>query len=164
MIAVGSVAPDFTLKEYQDNRNPESPNNGEKVSLNQYKGKKIMLNFWDTFCGACIGEFPIIRETYNRYAKNQKELIVITVCIDARADRIEKLEDKYKDAEDKYFGKVGNLTFPILLDVEEKTGKNYRISTIPNTIFIDSDGIIQHIKIGRFTSSEEIETILNSLE
>lgn len=161
---VGKRPPDFTLQEYQDNRNPESPNNGETVSLNQYKGKKIMLNFWDTFCGACIGEFPIMRETYNKYAKNQKELILITVCIDGRADRIEKLEDKYKDAEDKYFGKVGNLTFPILLDVEEKTGKNYRISTIPNTIFIDSDGIIQHIKIGRFTSSEEIQTIINSLE
>ncbi len=166
---VGYRAIDFTLQEYHDNSNKGSPNNGETVSLSDFQGRMIILNFWDTFCGACIGEFPIIRKIYEDADWANKNsidsnLAVLTVCIDGRADRIEKLEAKYRDVEDKYFGKVGDFTFPILLDSEEKTGKNYHIWTIPCTVFIDSDGIIRQIKIGRFTSLEEIKTILDSLK
>jgi len=51
-----------------------------------------------------------------------------------------------------------------LLDLEGDTEKSYRISTVPRTLFIDSDGVIREIKTGRFNSKEEIEVILKSLE
>ncbi|MCX6008720.1 MAG: redoxin domain-containing protein [Chloroflexi bacterium] len=160
---VGKRPPPFTLPSYQDN-NPESPNKGQKVSLSDFKGKKILLNFWNTFCGACIGEFPLIRGIYNGddCKQNKGDLAVITICIDSRideaADRIKILEDKYSD-------EAGPFTFPILLDTEENSAKaSYHIWTIPKTVFIDSDGIIREIKIGRFNSKEEIEAILKSLD
>ena len=160
---VGSRFLDFEFPEYQDPKQ-RPPNDGEIVRLSQFKGKKILLNFWHTFCGACIGEVGLIREIYedpNLANKNAEKaaVVVLTVCTDGRADRIEKLENKYgPDPE------VGTFTFPILLDLEGNTEKSYRISTVPKTLFIDSDGIIREIKIGRFNSKEEIEVILERLD
>lgn len=172
---VGERAPDFTLPYYHDD-NPESPNKGGKTeTLSTYIGKKkIMLNFWNTFCGACIGEFPLIRETYEdeKLADRNSEhsdFAVITVCIDIKIneapDRIDKLEIKYSDQiDDRSGAKIGRFTFPILLDVKGETKKDYNVWSIPETVFIDSDGIIREIKTGRFGSKEEIETILKSLD
>jgi peroxiredoxin len=172
---VGERAPDFTLPYYHDD-NPESPNKGgETETLSAYIGKKrIMLNFWDTFCGACVGESPLIRETYQdeKLADRNSEssdFAVITVCIDSNIDevpdRIDKLQTKYSENIDGSSGeKIGLFTFPILLDVKGETKKAYNVWTIPETVFIDSDGIIREIKLGRFGSKEEIEAILKSLD
>jgi thiol-disulfide isomerase/thioredoxin len=163
---VGERALDFTLPYYNDD-NPESPNKaGKTETLSTYIGKKkIMLNFWSTFCGACIGEFPFIRGIYedenlvNRNSENS-DFLVLTICIDSNIDeapsRIKALEGKYSD-------QVGLFTFPILLDAAGQTQKDYHIWSIPETAFIDSDGIIRQIQIGRFQSQDEIETILKSL-
>ena len=158
---IGNRAPDFQLREYQDD-NPISPNNGETVALSQFRGKKVLLNLWDTFCGACLGEFPYIKAVYEDERWGNKnsnsEFVVLTVCIDRRADRIKKLENKYHD-------EIGLFTFPILIDTEEKPVKDsYQALMIPKTFFIDSDGIIREIKIGRFKSEEEIEAIFESLD
>ncbi len=159
---VGQRAPDFQLPEYKDD-NPESPNNGEMVSLSQFKGKKILLNFWNTFCAACLNEFPYIRAVYEdemwANKNSNSDYVVITVCIDGRADRIGQLEDKYYDTS-------GPFTFPILLDDVKgnSAAKSYYVQTIPKTVFIDSDGIIREINIGRFSDAEEIEAILKRLD
>jgi thiol-disulfide isomerase/thioredoxin len=171
---VGERALDFTLPYYNDD-NPESPNKaGKTETLSTYIGKKkIMLNFWDTFCGACVGESPLIRETYedeklaDRNSENS-DFLVLTICIDSNIDdvpdRIERLQTKYSEQIDGASGeKVGLYTFPILLDVKGETKKDYHISTIPKTVFIDSDGIIREVKLGRFQNKEEIEAILKSL-
>ncbi|UCH51971.1 MAG: redoxin domain-containing protein, partial [Chloroflexota bacterium] len=172
---VGERAPDFTLPYYHDD-NPESPNKrGKTETLSEYIGsKKILLNFWNTFCGACIGEFPLIREIYEdeKLADRNSEysdFAVITVCIDTKIneapDRIDKLEKKYSDEIDDRSGtKIGRFTFPILFDVKGETKNDYNIWSIPETVFIDSDGIIREIKLGRFGSKEEIEAILKSLD
>ncbi len=162
---VGERALDFTLPYYSDD-NPESPNKaGKSETLSTYIGKKkILLNFWSTYCGACIGEFPYVHGIYegeNLANKNSanSDFLVLTVCIDSNMNeapgRIKGLESKFLDA--------GPFTFPILLDSVGQTKKDYHIWTIPETVFIDSDGIIRNIQIGRFKSQEEIETILKSL-
>lgn len=162
---VGQRALDFTLPYYHDD-NPESPNKSGAETLSTYIGKKkIMLNFWSTFCGACIGEFPYIRGIYENenFANGNSansDFMVLTVCIDSRIDeapaRIVTLESKFMD-------ETGPFTFPILMDSVGQTEEDYHIWTIPETVFIDTDGIIREIKIGRFHNIEEIETILNSL-
>ena len=164
---VGERALDFTLPYYNDD-NPESPNKaGKTETLSTYIGKKkILLNFWSTFCGACIGEFPFIRGIYedeelaDRNSENA-DFVVFTVCIDSKIDeapgRIKTLEGKFSD-------EAGRFTFPILFDSVGQTKKDYHIWTIPETVFIDSDGIIRKIQIGRFQSQEEIEAILKSLD
>jgi peroxiredoxin len=164
---VGQRALDFTLPYYNDD-NPESPNKaGKKETLSTYIGqKKILLNFWSTYCGACIGEFPYIRGIYedkNLADRNSpdSDYVVLTICIDSKMD---EAPDRIKTLESKFSDEAGAFTFPILFDSVGQTKKDYHIWTIPETIFIDTDGIIREIKIGRFQNIEEIETILKSLE
>jgi len=162
---VGKRAPEFALLEYNDVNNRESPNKGDTVDLGKFLGnRKILLDFWSTGCSACLAQFPLIREIYYGHKCKQNadnaDIAVFTVCIDGeRTDRIQKLIDKYSDPE-----KFGPFDFPILLDKEGMTTTDvYNIWRIPKTVFIDSDGIIREIKIGRFHSKEEIESILDSL-
>ncbi|MCJ7516163.1 MAG: redoxin domain-containing protein [Dehalococcoidia bacterium] len=162
----GERALDFTLPYYNDD-NPESPNKGGKTeTLSTYTGKKkIMLNFWSTYCGACIGEFPFIRGIYEdtNFADRNSEnadFLVLTVCIDSKMD---EAPSRIKTLEGKFSEDAGPFTFPILFDSVGQTKKDLHIWTIPETIFIDSDGIIREVKIGRFLNIEEIEDILKSL-
>jgi peroxiredoxin len=144
---IGNLAPDFTLKTIS----------GESITLSDLRGKKVMLNFWATYCGACIVGFPLTRETYVKHGNNSGDIAVITVCIDARVDRIKAIENKYGD-------KYGPLDFPILLDEQTKTKNDYHIWAVPTTFFIDSQGIIKQMKPGRFQSQQEIEDMLKSLD
>ena len=156
---VGERAPDFTLPAYRDD-NPESPNKGQTVSLSDFQGKKVLINFWSTNCGPCIAESPLIRELYHsdQCNKNNGNIAVITIGIDNRPDRIKLIEDKYQD-------EYGRFTFLILLDTEETIAKDvYGIFKLPTNFLIDSDGIIREIKLGRFSSKEEIEAMLKSLD
>jgi thiol-disulfide isomerase/thioredoxin/ribosomal protein L37E len=162
---VGQRALDFTLPYYHDD-DPASPNKSGTETLSTYLGKKkVMLNFWSTYCGACIGEFPFMRGIYeneNFADKNSPDsnYVIFTICIDSRIDeapgRIEILKTKFSE-------EAGPFTFPMLMDSVGQTKKDYHIFTIPESVFIDSDGIIRNIKIGRFQNIEEIETILDSL-
>lgn len=160
--SVGERAPDFTLPSYKDNY-PNSPNNpgspyyiGDQVTLSQFRGKWVFLNLWNTFCAACLGEFPYIKAFYEdeRWADRNSgsaDWVVITVCIDGRTDRIVKLEEKYKY-------QIGLFTFPILVDDGEKRTLTdlYRITYVPKSVFIDPDGIIRAVKTEQFKSAEEI--------
>ena len=164
---VGERALDFTLPYYNDD-NPDSPNKaGKNETLStSLGGKKILLNFWSTYCGACIGEFPYIREIYedeNFANKNStdSDYVVLTICIDSIID---EAPARIKTLEDKFIDEAGAFTFPMLLDTVGQTKKDYHVWTIPKSIFIDTDGIIREIKIGRFQSIKEIENILKSLD
>jgi thiol-disulfide isomerase/thioredoxin len=162
---VGERAIDFTLPYYHDD-NPDSPNKSGTETLSTYLGKKkIMLNFWSTYCGACIGEFPFMRGIYeneNFANKNSasSDFVIFTICIDSNID---EAPSRIKILESKFSEETGPLTFPMLMDSVGQTKKDYHIWTIPETVFIDSDGIIRDIKIGRFQTIDEIENILNSL-
>jgi peroxiredoxin len=159
---VGKRAPGFTLPSYQDD-NPESPNKGQTVSLSDFQGKKILLNFWATACGPCVGELPHIRTTYDTYCQENSsdaDSAVITICLDKTedvAERIEKLEDKYTD-------EVSRFMLPILLDPQHQAEDLYNVTRIPTTFLIDSYGIIKETKTGSFQNSEQIEEKLNSID
>ena len=162
---VGQRALDFTLPYYYD-KNPGSPNKSGSETLSNYLGKKkIMVNFWSTFCGACIGEFPYIRDVYQdeNFANGNSadsDFVVFTICIDSKID---EAPARIVTLENKFIADTGPFTFPILMDSIGQTQTDYHVWTIPETIFIDSDGIIREIKIGRFENVDQIKAELNSL-
>jgi thiol-disulfide isomerase/thioredoxin len=169
---IGKRAPNFTLPSYRDGaldspNNPDSPNWKETVSLSDLRGKTVVINFWSSYCGACLLEFPIIRDVYQKAElanmNKSPELALITVCIDGRDDRIPKIEDKFRS-------QVGGFTFPILLDKEDIINKGvlinndrFNIQVTPTTVFIDEEGIIRYTKIGIFKTIDEVKSILDSL-
>lgn len=166
---IGKRAPDFTMTSYRDNSDPNSPNNPissdwkEFLSLSDFRGKTVIVNCWSTYCGACLLEFPVIRDVYQQaeLANRNKNpnLALLTVCIEDREDRIVKIENKFSN-------QVGHFTFPILLDKEGiiKDKDKYNIRTVPTTLFIDPEGIIRYTKVGAFETTDEVKNILKSFQ
>ncbi|WHY80028.1 redoxin domain-containing protein [Neobacillus sp. WH10] len=121
-LSIGAKAPDFELKTLT----------GETVKLSDLKGKKVMLNFWATWCGPCKAEMPEMEQFFKQIGD---DTVILAVNIDPQLD-VQAFVDEYK------------LTFPILLDADDKVNETYQIISIPTTYFIDSKGIIQNKFIG----------------
>jgi peroxiredoxin/chitodextrinase len=136
---IGKRAPDFTLPTLD----------GKELSLSQFRGKTVMVNFWLTSCSACASEMPDMQAIYDTWSRDDLEILAVNVG--ERAVFVQSFVDRR------------GLTFPVLLDSDEAVSNIYQISTIPTTFFINADGIVSEIKQGRFTSQSEIEDILKSL-
>ncbi|MFT8322866.1 MAG: redoxin domain-containing protein [Bacillus sp. (in: firmicutes)] len=117
-IEIGKAAPNFVLKNLA----------GETIKLSDYRGKKVMLNFWATWCPPCKKEMPTIQKFYE---ENKDKVVILAVNIDGQEDVFDYVHSM-------------NITFPILLDEKDKVNELYQIITIPTTFFIDENGIIQH--------------------
>lgn len=112
------AAPDFALKDIH----------GQPVNLAQLKGKPILLNFWATWCGACLEEMPSMQRLYDA-SQNNGDFHIIAISIDR--SNFEKVNQYVKNL---------NLSFPILLDPDRKTRKAYFIRSLPTSYLIDSEG------------------------
>lgn len=121
-LTIGAKAPDFELKTLT----------GETVNLSDLKGKKVMLNFWATWCGPCKAEMPEMEEFFKTADQDIK---ILAVNIDPQLD-VKGFVDEYK------------ITFPVLLDSEDAVNTKYQVLSIPTTYFIDSNGIIQNKFVG----------------
>ncbi len=143
----GDRAPDFNLEYFTgDNLPQEYVFNGNTVNLSDFRGKVVVVNFWSISCGACIAEMPDIQRLYDN--SDNSELIILAIHTIQYRSRIERfLENK-------------DWTLPILLDANGQTSREYKITTIPRTFFIDTEGIIRKVKFGRFNGLDEIQSIL----
>lgn len=126
-LEVGNTPPDFELKTLS----------GDTVKLSDYKGKKVMLNFWATWCPPCKAEMPDMQKFYEG---NKDRVEILAVNMDTTNDVAG-------------FVKEYGLTFPILLDEENEVNKDYGIVSIPTTFFIDEDGVIKQ----KITGSMQLE-------
>lgn len=137
---VGSKAPNFTLRTLD----------GTQVSLSQFQGKKVILNFWASWCTPCKVELPHLQEIWEKY-RDSSDVTVLTV---AGSESVESEIVSYVDSND--------FTFPVCLDNTESTFNRYDLTSIPKTFFIDKSGTIKKVKLGMFTSPGEIDFMLTS--
>ncbi|MDC2867665.1 MULTISPECIES: peroxiredoxin family protein [unclassified Bacillus (in: firmicutes)] len=140
-IEIGKVAPDFELSKLD----------GTKVKLSDLKGKKVIVNFWATWCGPCQREMPDMQEFYSKY---QKDVEILAVNYTA-SEGTEGKEKVRKFAEEK------GVTFPILLDTDIKVTTTYKVITIPTSYFVDTKGVIQDKIIGPMTVKEMEKRVAN---
>ncbi len=136
---VGNRAPDFTLQTI----------GGKSVTLSDFRGKIVMLNFWLASCGACRDEMPHIQSVFDEWP--DEELVILAVNVRESATAVQSSIESQ------------GLTFPILLDSKGEADQVYRAPYFPTTFFIDGEGIIKEVKEGRFRSQEEIESIISSI-
>lgn len=115
----GKPAPDFTLKTMS----------GEEVTLSKLRGKKVVLNFWASWCKPCRTEMPDLKEVARTY---EDQILLYGINLTA--------EDQRELAESMIL-ELG-LTFPNLFDEGGQVEKDYRILSIPSTITIDEQGVI----------------------
>jgi peroxiredoxin len=129
---MGKVAPSFTLVDV----------NGKKVSLADYKGHAVVLNFWATYCGPCRLEMPWFQDLQNKY--KDKGLVVLGL------DQDDGMAAKDVAEASK---KVG-VTYPILMP-DDGVSKSYQLSDyIPETFYVDGNGKIVDETIGAHSKDE----------
>jgi peroxiredoxin len=122
--APSGPAPAFTL----DSRS------GAKISLSQYKGQVVMLNFWASWCGPCRQEMPLLENIYKKYSKMGFTLIGVNVEPDSKA-----AEGFLKDTP---------ISFPVIYDKDSTVSKAYDVSGMPSTVIIDRKGNIRVLHRG----------------
>ena len=120
---IGSQAPDFTVQDSQT-----------KVTLSQFRGQVVVLNFWATWCPPCVEEVPSLVEMQRRM--KSKGVTVIAVSVDAD-------ENAYKD-----FIKDHNVNLLTVRDPDQKSNQLYGTFKFPETYVIDRKGIMRRKFIG----------------
>jgi len=133
---VGGIAPDFKLQG----------SDGQSVSLSDFEGRPVLINFWATWCGPCAYEMPYLQEVHDGWS--DKEVVLLIINIGESSSTVEKFMQEH------------NLSFPVLLDTKKIVAQKYNISAIPTTFFISKDGTVQEKIIGAFPNKEEIENRL----
>ena len=103
---------------------------GGTTELSDFKGKVVLVNFWATWCAACVEEMESMQNLYNDLKKKDVEIVAISI------DRWN--EDRIIDYADKK-----NLNFHILRDPDQKVRKQYYIMGLPTSYLIDGDGKIR---------------------
>lgn len=126
----GQMAADFSLQTF----------NGDTIQLEKLKGKLVLLDFWEVWCGPCIESLPKVQALHEKYAG--KGLTVLGVTLDKKILSSNKL-----------FAEKKKLPFPNLIgDAAVKT--NYKVEGIPEYILIDKTGKIIFAHAG-FTDAIE---------
>ncbi len=131
---VGAVSPDFRLSTLK----------GETVTLQEFRGRPVVVNFWASWCGPCQLEMPDFQARATKWGDS---LVVLGVNAgEPRAD-VQSFVDEF------------GLTFPILLDANHEAQRAYVVQGLPSTIVVDAQGIVQARHIG-YMSGEQLDAYL----
>lgn len=137
-----TLAPGFTLQTLD----------GKQLSLADFKGKVVVLNFWATWCPPCVREIPRLVRISEQYA--QQDLVVLGV------------NTTYQDDQAKVasFARDQGISYPVLLDTTGEVGQLYPARLMPTTFLIDREGRIVHTKVGEVDEATLREQVLALLE
>ncbi|WP_165452147.1 TlpA family protein disulfide reductase [Paenibacillus thalictri] len=118
----GQLAPDISLQTTE----------GKTVKLSDYRGKKVLLNFWASWCPPCRAEMPDLEQFYRESAG--LDVVVLAV-------NMTNTEARRSDVD--AFAANQGLTFPILLDTDGTAGGAYRVMAYPTSYWIDASGLVR---------------------
>lgn len=129
-ISEGQRAPNFSLETLE----------GNKVSLSDYQGQVVLLNFWATWCAPCRAEIPAIEAVLQ--TRQGEPFAVLGVNYQESRERV------------RPFAEELSMTYPILLDETGRVMQTYRAPGLPMSILLDEQGVIQHRHAGLLTEAQ----------
>jgi peroxiredoxin len=125
-VAEGKAAPDFELTTLE----------GEQISLSSLKGKKVIINFWATWCPPCRAEMPDMQKIHDTYGD---KVVVAAVNLTSSEKSIDSVKG--------FIDELG-LSFPVLLDKKGDINKQYEVMSYPTSYIVNENGIITTKFIG----------------
>lgn len=134
---------------------------GKTVKLSDFKGKKVYINMWASWCGPCMREIPELEKVYQKY-KDNKDIVFLSMTSPNDSEfKNQSPQDKSKDVILKKAKELG-ATYPVLFDVKDRFIINYAIRSFPTHILINSDGTFETRIAGGVTEeslTKEIEKL-----
>ena len=141
---VGKDASDFELKDMK----------GNTVKLSDYRGKKVYLKFWATWCGPCRQSMPELEKLVKETDRNFEILTIMAPGLQG-----EKTEEEFV----KWFDQQDYKSVPVLYNPDGSAFADYQVRSIPTEVFIDSHGKIGHVQLGAI-SNEDAKKIIKDLQ
>ncbi|WP_246118808.1 TlpA family protein disulfide reductase [Alkalibacillus haloalkaliphilus] len=120
-VEVGDMAPNFKLQTL----------NGEEAELADFRGQKVMINFWATWCPPCRAEMPHMQEIHEEY---DDDVVILAVNATSQETSHDNVQDFIDELE---------LTFPILMDETREVNVRYQALSLPTTYFVNTEGELQ---------------------
>jgi cytochrome c biogenesis protein CcmG/thiol:disulfide interchange protein DsbE len=137
-VNVGNRARDFVFQTLD----------GQEVSLSDYRGQVVLVNFWATWCPPCRAEIPDLEAAYQDY--RDEGFVVLGVNVEEPVETIRPFVEE-----------IG-ISYPILLDEDGEALKIYRAIGLPMSLILDQDGVIQVRHAGTLTAAH-LENYLGKL-
>lgn len=137
--ASGKIGGDFTLQDL----------NGNNVSLSDYRGKVVLLEFWATWCPPCRASVPALEKLHTSY--KDKGLAILAISMD---------EGGWSSVQS--FAKDYGITYTVLKGTNEVMSK-YRVRVIPMTFLIDKQGNVSPKSLAGFGREDELEKEIKAL-
>ncbi len=142
----GDTIPEFTMPLFTG----YELNGNSQVDLASLRGKVVMINFWASWCKPCEQEAADLRTAWDYYKGNGN---VVFVGVD------------YVDTEPEaraYLEKFG-ITYANGPDMGTKVSQLFRIKGVPETYFLDQQGVLRHVQVGPFTSVDDIRAVIDPM-
>lgn len=124
----GSPAPHFEAETFD----------GGTASIDDFRGRVVLLNVWATWCPPCVYEMPSMQRLYDELDEDDFEIVAVSV--DARGGQAGPLG--YRGGDPEAFADSLNLEFPILWDPQGTILRDYEIVGLPESYLIGRDGLI----------------------
>lgn len=139
----GDAIPDFTLQLFSG----YEYDGQSSVKLSDLQGKIVVLNFWASWCKPCEQEAAELEEAWRFYEPSGDVIFLGADYVDT-------------EPEARSYLKKFSITFPNGPDMGTKISQMFRIRGVPETYFIDQNGVLYYVKVGPFASVDEIKNIV----
>ncbi|MBO1266123.1 TlpA family protein disulfide reductase [Proteiniclasticum sp. SCR006] len=127
--------------------------NGEEVSISEYRGKKVIVNFWASWCPPCIREMPEFQSLHNELDEEETILLAINLTDGQR---------ETKTLADNFLAE-NNLNLNVLYDTVGNAFYEFGVTSIPQTFFLDEEGTVQYSILG-MTDKVTLDAVLERME
>ena len=137
----GFNAPGFTLTTLDQ----------DSLSLEDLRGQAVILNFWASWCPPCQEEMPAMQSVYETFKDQGLQIVAVNLAFQDSTEAAQSFVDEL------------SLTFPVVMDEDGDVARQYRISALPTTFFIDAEGVVQEVVMGGPLSEALLYTRAESL-
>lgn len=151
-VVEGKKAPDLSLVD----------KDGKPVTLADYAGKKIYINFWASWCKPCLEEMPQLEKVYQQYKDNPDYVFLSVTSPNDSKFGNNLAADEGQETILETAKKVG-VTYPVLFDQKDSALMSYTIRAFPSHVFINSDGTVNKVFAGEL-SKELLEAGLKAMK